>query len=96
MKDILSEIIAHKQTEIELQKQTVSLEQLQEQAGVIIRENAAHRHSMKQALAASSTGIISEFKRRSPSKGWINEAAGRGNTRRLRSRRRRRPLHPDG
>ena len=31
MKDILSEIIAHKQTEIELQKQTVSLEQLQEQ-----------------------------------------------------------------
>ena len=73
--DILSEIIAHKQTEIELQKQTVSLEQLQEQAGVIIRENAAHRRSMKQALAASSTGIISEFKRRSPSKGWINEAA---------------------
>ena len=33
MKDILSEIIAHKQTEIELQKQTVSLEQLQEHAG---------------------------------------------------------------
>ena len=54
MKDILSEIIAHKQTEIELQKQTVSLEQLQEQAGIIIRENAAHRRSMKQALAASS------------------------------------------
>ncbi len=96
MKDILSEIITHKQTEIELQKQTVSLEQLQEQAGIIIRENAAHHRSMKQALAASSTGIISEFKRRSPSKGWINEAAGRGNTCRLRSRRRRRPLHPDG
>lgn len=75
MKDILSEIVAHKRVEIELQKQTVSLEQLQEQAGAVIRENAAHRRSMKQALAASSTGIISEFKRRSPSKGWINEAA---------------------
>ena len=41
MKIYCPEIIAHKQTEIELQKQTVS-EQLQEQAGVIIRENAAH------------------------------------------------------
>lgn len=75
MKDILSEIIAHKQVEIGLQKQTVSPEQLQEQAEAILRENTAQRRSMKQALAASSTGIISEFKRRSPSKGWINEAA---------------------
>ena len=43
MKDILSEIIAHKQTEIELQKQTVSLEQLQEQAGVIISSSGRMR-----------------------------------------------------
>lgn len=97
MKDILSEIIAHKQTEIELQKQTVSLEQLQEQAGIIIRENAAHRRSMKQALAASSTGIISEFKRRSPSKGWINEAARAEEIpASYEAAGRRRPLHPDG
>lgn len=74
MKDILSEIIAHKRIEIALQKQAVSMTQLQEQAEAIIREGAP-RHSMKQALAASSTGIISEFKRRSPSKGWIKEAA---------------------
>lgn len=80
MKDILSEIIAHKRIEIELQKQTISLEQLQEQAEIMLQAGttADGSHccrSMKYSLANSATGIISEFKRRSPSKGWINEAA---------------------
>ncbi|WP_294606049.1 indole-3-glycerol phosphate synthase TrpC [uncultured Bacteroides sp.] len=82
MKDILSEIIAHKRIEIAQQKQAVSLSQLQEQAAAMLHEDATaqaagtlrHR-SMKQSLASSPSGIIAEFKRRSPSKGWIKETA---------------------
>ncbi|MFT0430779.1 indole-3-glycerol phosphate synthase TrpC [Bacteroides thetaiotaomicron] len=67
MKDILSEIIANKRFEVDLQKQAISIEQLQEG----INEVPAAR-SMKQALASSDSGIIAEFKRRSPSKGGSN------------------------
>ncbi len=70
MKDILSEIIAHKRKEVELQKQAISIEQLSE--GI---DDLLPARSMKQAIASSPTGIIAEFKRRSPSKGWIKENA---------------------
>lgn len=70
MKDILSEIIANKRFEVDLQKQAISIEQLQES----ISEAPAIR-SMKQALASSKSGVIAEFKRRSPSKGWIKQDA---------------------
>lgn len=73
--DILSEIIAHKRTEVELQKQSVSPEQLREQMQKLMGSSSVPRHSMRQALASSPTGIIAEFKRRSPSKGWIYETA---------------------
>ena len=73
--DILSEIIAHKRTEVELQKQSVSPEQLREQVQKLMGSSSLPRHSMRQALASSPTGIIAEFKRRSPSKGWIYETA---------------------
>ena len=82
MTDILSEIIAHKRIEIELQKQAVSLEKLQEEVAAMMQKDATAGtsvaipvRSMKQALASSPTGIIAEFKRRSPSKGWIHETA---------------------
>lgn len=82
MKDILSEIIAHKRIEIAQQKQAVSLSQLQEQAAAVLQEDAAaltrgtlQYRSMKHSLASSASGIIAEFKRRSPSKGWIKETA---------------------
>lgn len=70
MNDILSEIIANKRFEIDLQKQAISIGQLRE--GI---EGIPPSRSMKRALASSDSGIIAEFKRRSPSKGWIKQEA---------------------
>lgn len=70
MKDILSEIIANKRFEVDLQKQSISLEQLQNSL-----ETTVKQRSLKEALKSSSSGIIAEFKRRSPSKGWIHHKA---------------------
>ena len=70
MTDILEEIIARKQIEIELQKAAISEELLMNNCN-----EPMPRISMRASLAASPYGIISEFKRRSPSKGWIKEDA---------------------
>lgn len=72
-KDILDEIIAHKRIEIAAQEQNVPISFLED----LLEKNddMAKVHSMKASLAASATGIIAEFKRRSPSKDWINKDA---------------------
>ena len=70
MKDILQEIIAAKRIAVEQLKRTADRSALERK----IDENRSHR-SMREALAASTSGIIAEFKRRSPSKGWINREA---------------------
>ena len=69
-KDILEEIIAHKRIEIAEQEKAVSAAFLEKQI-----EGSRPARSLKQSLLASPTGIIAEFKRRSPSKGWIKQDA---------------------
>ena len=63
---ILDKIIAEKQHEVSVRKQEVSIHQL-EKSSTFSRQTI----SLKKALQQSNTGIIAEFKRKSPSKGWI-------------------------
>ena len=70
MKDILEDIIAHKRIEVEQQKRCVSMQQLLQNCN-----NDYTVISMSDVLRKSDSGIIAEFKRRSPSKGWINAEA---------------------
>ena len=72
MKDILQEIVANKRRELVGQKQRVSPSKLYAQVERIMQGPDTQR-SMSQALLRSDSGIIAEFKRRSPSKGWIKE-----------------------
>ena len=71
MKDVLSEIIAHKKIEVENQKKLLSIKEIEKR----INENSYKSRSLRNALLESSHGIIAEFKRRSPSKLWINQQA---------------------
>lgn len=86
MKDILEEIIACKQQEVAEQKTwiapavlhaAVERQMLDEHpAGTTNGDGSGTaQRSMRQSLAQSDFGIIAEFKRRSPSKGWIREEA---------------------
>lgn len=70
MQDILQEIVANKRVEVEAAKLAVAPAVLHKQVEAILDFSVA---SMKNALTASDSGIIAEFKRKSPSKGWIKE-----------------------
>ena len=64
MQDILQQIIATKRDELPAIRAAVSVS-----SGFA----AGTKPSLREALLQSDTGIIAEFKRRSPSKGWIKE-----------------------
>lgn len=68
--DILQEIVAHKRIEVERFKQQPSEQEIHRRVEAILDFSVP---SMSKALTASESGIIAEFKRRSPSKGWIKE-----------------------
>lgn len=70
MKDVLDEIVAHKRIEVERFKQQLPPSRLYNMVEGIMDVS---QPSMRQALMESSSGIIAEFKRKSPSKGWIKE-----------------------
>ena len=73
-RDILDEIIENKRTELIRQKQAVSPAELRTR--VMDREPRPKDYrSLRAALCQSKSGIIAEFKRKSPSKGWIHPEA---------------------
>lgn len=72
MKDILEEIVAHKRMEVAQFKDALPESEIHRQVEQLMKAGDTVP-SMSKALTEGS-GIIAEFKRRSPSKGWIKEA----------------------
>jgi indole-3-glycerol phosphate synthase len=69
--NILDKIVARKKEEVALAKQSISIKQLESAANF----NRTPLFFKDFLLEENRTGIISEFKRRSPSKGLINGTA---------------------
>jgi len=70
--NILEKIIQHKRAEVAKRKSKTSISELEK--GFYFGQNTL---SLKESLEKGNrTGIIAEFKRRSPSKGIINDKAG--------------------
>ncbi|MBQ7238910.1 MAG: indole-3-glycerol phosphate synthase TrpC [Bacteroidales bacterium] len=74
--DILFEIVENKRIELAQAVNEMPLEVLKKLTlQRIAQDGKAKLRSMKQCLLKSPTGIIAEFKRKSPSKGWIHADA---------------------
>jgi len=72
MADILEEIVANKRKEVEVFKQELPFALLEERVNNI---KGGLSISMSANLRSSGSGIIAEFKRKSPSKGWFSKEA---------------------
>ncbi len=70
MKDILEEIVAWKRVEVAQMKEQLPASSLYNKVEQMLD---TPQPSMRSALMSSDSGIIAEFKRKSPSKGWIKE-----------------------
>ena len=68
--DILDEIVAHKRIEVANLKERQSEREIHRQVEPLLSQTVP---SFSEALRNSNSGIIAEFKRKSPSKGWIKE-----------------------
>lgn len=71
MMDILEKIVEQKKIEVAGRKKELSLATLE---GMIRDHPSPHRSLVQRLLEDGSTGIIAEFKRKSPSKGWFKPA----------------------
>lgn len=72
--DILEEIVAHKRVEVERFKEQLSEREIHSRVEALMSSPEGHDvPSMSKTIKESPTGIIAEFKRKSPSKGWIKE-----------------------
>lgn len=70
MKDVLTEIVANKRLELEQFKAMRPIKLLEHDVELLLSDDIP---SMRASLMHSHSGIIAEFKRKSPSKGWIKE-----------------------
>ena len=74
MNDILEEILTYKREEVEQWKQYIPLKQLY---GMMEygKLDKIEQPSLQLALEKSNTGVIAEFKRKTPLRQWINQGA---------------------